>query len=400
MFFITWGFSMNSYSEVPSKNIDKPGGWAFVNGEITGSNDENPVTVTTSDELSKALKSEGKKTIYVKNTITFDKQLSIKDVQDKTVYGLPGSILSNPNHSDNKEESGILLLKNCKNIILRNLTFKSAGAYDIDGKDNLALQNSQYIWIDHCDFQDGVDGNLDCSNGTDLVSITWCRFHYLIAPWSGGSGGAKDHRYSNLIGSSDNKASEDEGHLRITYAYCWWDEGCRERMPRIRFGQVHIVNSLYNSSVANYCIGTGYRCNAYIEKCVFVNQKNPWKNYATKDSYTDYNITLTDCIGADNEQSRSGNIDYFNPYSVTNYYLNTIGKDEVEAIVKEGAGAVLDIKEGEKYTAVLAPSDVCETFSAEYYTLSGTKRSQQSQGFCIAVEKDNSGNVKTRKFIK
>ncbi len=391
---------MNSHSTVPSIDTNKPGGWAFINGNITGSSDENPVTVTTYDEFASALKSEGKKTIYVKNTITFNKQLSIKDVQDKTIYGLPGSVLSNPTHSDNKDESGILLLKNCKNIIIRNLTFKSAGAYDIDGKDNLTLQNSQYIWIDHCDFQDGVDGNLDCSNGTDLVSITWCRFHYLIAPWAGGSGGAKDHRYSNLIGSSDNKADEDEGHLRITYAYCWWDEGCRERMPRIRFGQVHIVNSLYNSSVANYCVGTGYRCNAYIEKCVFVNQKNPWKNYATKDPYTDYNITVTDCIGADDVQSRSGNIDYFNPYSVTGYFLKTIGKEDVESIIKEGAGAVLDIKEGEKFTTDIASSIAYKEAATEYYNLTGIKQDQQSRGLCIAVEKDESGRKTTRKIFK
>ena len=374
-------------------------GWASVDGQTTGSSDENPVTVTTAAELVSAMKSSGKKTIYIKGTIQIDGQTAISNASDKTIYGLPESSLSNTNHSDEKAKSGILMLKNCQNIILRNLTFKGAGAYDIDGNDNLTLQNCQHIWVDHCDFQDGVDGNLDCQHGSDFITISWCRFRYLIDPWSGGSGGANDHRYTNLIGSSDKNAAEDEGHLRITYAQCWWDEGCRERMPRIRFGQVHLVNCLYSSSVANYCVGTGYRCNAYVEKCVFVNQKNPWKNYATSGSYTDYNITVTDCLGANDEQSHSGAIEYFNPYAVAGYSLTPMDKDQVTAELQEKAGATLAIEEGEKYTTGLA-SPFTDTAPTTFYSLAGTKMQQQERGLCIGVGKDAIGRTITRKFYK
>ncbi|MBR1502481.1 MAG: chromophore lyase [Prevotella sp.] len=383
-----------------SYDENKPVGWGVVASAITGSHDENPITVTTVEELASALKSDDKKTIYVKNTITFNKQLSINGAHDKTIYGLPGSVLSNPTHSDNRDESGILMLKNCQNIILRNLTFKGAGAYDIDGNDNLTLQKCQHIWVDHCDFQDGVDGNLDCQHGSDLICISWCRFHYLLAPWSGGSGGANDHRYTNLIGSSDKNAAEDEGHLRITYTNCWWDEGCRERMPRIRFGQVHIVNCLYSSTVANYCVGTGYRCNAYVEKCAFINQKHPWKNYATSGSYTDYNITVTDCVGAKDEQSHSGDIDYFNPYAVSDYTLTAYGKELVETVVKEGAGATLPIAEGQKYTTALTSAATSLTSVTDYYSLSGAKADTQTRGICIGVGKDAAGKPITKKFYR
>ena len=376
-----------------------PIGWASANGQTTGGNDENPVTVTTATELVSAMKSSGKKTIYIKGTINIDGQIAISKASDKTIYGLPESSLSNTNHSDEKTKSGILVLKNCQNIILRNLTFKGAGAYDIDGNDNLTIQNCQRIWVDHCDFQDGVDGNLDCQHGSDFITISWCRFRYLIAPWSGGSGGAKDHRYTNLIGSDDKNADEDEGHLRITYASCWWDEGCRERMPRIRFGQVHIVNCLYSSSVANYCVGTGYRCNTYVEKCVFVNQKNPWKNYATSGTYTDYNITVTDCIGAKDEQSHSGSIEYFNPYAVTEYNLTPMDKDQVEAELKEKAGATLSIEEGEKYTTRLDSPNTDDS-PTTFYTLAGTKMQQHERGLCIGVGKDATGRTIARKFYK
>jgi pectate lyase len=108
-------------------------------------------------------------------------------------------------------------------VILRNLTFKGPGAYDVDGRDNLFITESDHMWIDHCDFQDAIDGCLDISNGSDLISVTWCRFRYLIAPWAGGSGGSDDHRFPNLVGSSDKKDS-DAGKLRVTYACCWWDQ--------------------------------------------------------------------------------------------------------------------------------------------------------------------------------
>ena len=116
-----------------------PIGWASANGQTTGGNDENPVTVTTATELVSAMKSSGKKTIYIKGTINIDGQIAISKASDKTIYGLPESSLSNTNHSDEKTKSGILVLKNCQNIILRNLTFKGAGAYDIDGNDNLTI---------------------------------------------------------------------------------------------------------------------------------------------------------------------------------------------------------------------------------------------------------------------
>ncbi len=35
---------------------NKPVGWAMVEGQVTGSNDENPITVTTTEELAAAMK--------------------------------------------------------------------------------------------------------------------------------------------------------------------------------------------------------------------------------------------------------------------------------------------------------------------------------------------------------
>ena len=165
-------------------DLNKPFGWGNVETAITGSNDENPVIVTTQEELEAALDKNSKttkKTIYIKGVITVSGQFSIKDQENKTIYGLPGSAFENTTHSTDKSQSGILQLTRCKNMILRNVTFRGAGAYDIDGNDNLTLYECSHLWIDHCDFQDGVDGNLDCNNGSDYITVAFIIVEYLIA---------------------------------------------------------------------------------------------------------------------------------------------------------------------------------------------------------------------------
>jgi pectate lyase len=332
---------------------EAPVGWATIDGTTTGSGNRNPVVVETAEQLKKVLKGETPRTIYLKGEIRFEQQLMVGDFSNKTIYGLPGSALVNDVHYKQeskedlqpKEKSGILSIKNCSNIIIRNVTFKGPGAYDVDGRDNLFIANGHHIWVDHCDFQDAIDGNLDISNGSDLITISWCRFRYKIAPWTGGSGGSPDHRFSNLLGSSDNRADTDEGKLRVTYACCWWDEGCVRRMPRVRFGKVHIINCYYCSAAAKDCIGAAYRSNIYAENNVFTKTKYPWKVYATKTGFTDYNITMKGNAGAPDEQKRSGDIDYFIPSEY--YQIPTMPAMQVPMVVGNettGAGATLYIE--------------------------------------------------------
>jgi len=322
---------------------DRPVGWASENGVTTGSGDQNPVTVTTREGLISALNGTDPQTIYVQGTISFEGVCIIEGAANKTVYGLPGSVLLNPIHSDDTLTSGILTLLNCHNIILRNLTFKSAGAYDIDGFDNLMLKGSHHVWVDHCDFQDGVDGNFDIVSGSDNISVTWCRFRYLIQPWAGGEGGNDRHCNSNLVGSSDKTAATDSTHLNVTFANCWWDEGCSERMPRMRFGKAHVYNCLFTCSGNLYCIGAGYACNIYAENNAFVDVNNPWSLYATKTGYTDYNITMTGNIGAADTTAKSGNAEYFVPtYNYKKYEASKVQK--VVSNSENGAGATILIK--------------------------------------------------------
>lgn len=333
-----------SMAATSSYDANKPVGWGTKGTTITGGEGGTCVTVTSASDLEKYLKASGKYTIYVKGAITVSSMISVQ-VTNKSLYGLPGSYLYNPNRT--ASGSGILYFKSgSDNIIMRNMTFKSAGAYDVDGNDNFCIDKTTNIWVDHCDFQDGVDGNFDCKNASDYVCVTWCKFHYLIAPKAGGSGGADDHRYTDLWGSSDSKTT-DSGHLNTTFMYCWWGDGCVERMPRVRFGKVHIINCLYNSSASNYCIGAGNNSSIYVEKTAFIGVQDPYKDYSSS-SAKGY-LTFDDCLFS-NCKTQNGNMKgtggAFTPSSY--YSLTGIDASKVESVVSDascGAGATLTVVE-------------------------------------------------------
>mgnify|MGYP004459750421 FL=1 len=247
----------------------------------TGGGNVSPTLVSTADELQKALTAKGQKVIIITKDITVSSHISIS-TSDKTLMALPGVKLISL--QQNKANSGILDIKNSKNLILRNLTLVGPGAYDCDGWDLLCFDGVTNAWVDHCDFQDGCDGNFDNKGNTDNITVSWCRFRYLKKPKAGGSGGSADHRFSNLLGSSSSDKPAD-GTYNMTWAYCWWDEGCVERMLRCRNASLHFLNCYWNSSVAHYYIGPE-NADCYVEGCTFEgapkSQKIFYQNYNGK----------------------------------------------------------------------------------------------------------------------
>ncbi|MFW5851613.1 MAG: Ig-like domain-containing protein, partial [Bacteroidota bacterium] len=248
-------------------------GWATENDGVTGGENATPVVVTNHSELVQAIDNEVS-VIHISGTITFpdNGRITIQDVSGLTIFGLPGAKLVSTDLTSGG--SGIFYIKRVTNLIIQNITFEGPGAYDEDGYDNLCLDNCQNVWVDHCDFQDGMDGNFDIKNMSDYVSVTWCIFQYKKDPIAGGSGGSDDHRYTNLIGSSAS-AIEDRNHLNTTFQFCWWGEGCRERMPRVRFGKIHMLNNYFSSAVSSYCARAGEEANILLEGNYFDDQNGP-----------------------------------------------------------------------------------------------------------------------------
>ncbi|MCW1962592.1 polysaccharide lyase family 1 protein [Chryseobacterium viscerum] len=326
---LSLGNKLVANAVVPLANCVAPG-WASQNGGTTGGGTAAETTVATYAQLKAAIENTAVKVIKVTGTITITTRLSLQDQTGKTLYGTSGAKLVSTDQT--ASGSGIINIKRCNNIVIRNLIFEGPGAYDTDGWDNAILDDCRNVWIDHCEFRDGVDGNFDIKNKSDFVTVSYTKFHYLKAPKPGGSGGTDDHRFSNLIGSGDG-ATADAGKLNVTFVRCWWAPGCRERMPRVRFGKIHIVNSYFNSSVSNKCIAAGVQANIRVDGNVFENVKEPINLMS---GYTAVTVTSNNTFTNVTGNTAGSGTAFTPPYTIPMLSLSSVKSD-----VTANAGATL-----------------------------------------------------------
>ena len=243
-------------------------GWATQNGSTTGGANYSTVTVDNVSDLKSYAKA-GNKTIYIKPG-TYAGTVEVGS--NVTLYGYPGVTITQPSKGSGIKISG------SKNVIIRNISVQGVGAVDEDDEDCLQINHeAKNIWIDHVHVYDGHDGNMDIVNQSDYITVSWSKFTYTSK--------SKNHQFSNLFGNSDSKTA-DANALKITVHHNWWGDGVKERMPRVRFGQVHVVNNLYTSSAASYCVRAGMKANIRVESNVFIGVKNPldYNNQSKEDA--------------------------------------------------------------------------------------------------------------------
>lgn len=285
---------------------DKPMGWASSNGGTTGGAGGTEVTVTTMADLQKYAKMAGKYVIWVKGTMGSygtrgngnSDRVALSD--DKSILGLPGAHVK-----------GGFDLNKVKNVVIRNLIVEGPGAVDNDGgtagegrQDAISVVNeSKNIWLDHLSVLDGEDGNTDITKASDFVTVSWTKFSYTDKSYASGTSGMS-HRFCNLLGGSDTEKSSagvtSDGKLNVTFYKTWWGPGVAERMPRVRFGKVHVANCLFNSSDPGqgHCVRAAYKADVLVESNVFIGQKKPidlFDNDFT--AITVKNNTFTNCTG-------------------------------------------------------------------------------------------------------
>ena len=225
---------------------------AFGYGQnTTGGSLDNKVIISSFEEFNDLKKDISNKIVYINGEIEFKYAINLT-ADNFSIIGLTGAkFISN---EQTKETSGTLRLIKCKNVIIRNIEFKGPGAYDCNGYDNLSCESCNDIWVDHCDFQDGCDGNFDIKNDSDRITISWCRFRYLKSPKYDPGCETYDHRFSNLVGSKRNDMPTS-GNYHISYYACWWDEGCKARMPRCRNALIEMISCYWGVSRCQYHIG-------------------------------------------------------------------------------------------------------------------------------------------------
>lgn len=325
----------------------------------TGGGNATPIIVDTWTALRTQMSSSGAKVILVSGEITVPSGQQLRAVvTNKSLIGLPGAKLIT--NTLGHPGGGIIYLQpGSNNVIIRNIIFEGPGAFDVDGEDSMTADGCTNLWVDHCEFQDGLDGNFDIKGQSDNITVSWCKFTYLKPPVAGGSGGSNDHRFSNLVGSGANDAPAD-GRFSVTFQCNYWATGCRERMPRARNAQLHILNCYYNTSIANSrALGLGGGANSTV--C-----------YAQNTDFSDISNVFTP------HNSDGGTVSLFfdnclNPASnlgtvpAPNYTFSVMPVNEVQPRLTDsgcGAGASLQVS----VSGVITPSECASLNSPNFET--------------------------------
>ena len=221
------------------------------------------------------------------------------------------------------KKAGIFSIsKNSENIIIRNITFQGPGSVDVGGSDLISIISSKHIWVDHCVFKDGTDGNLDITNSADFNTISWCTFSYSNRSYM--------HQNTNLVGSSDSEAT---GYLNTTYAFNWWGKGCVQRMPMARVGKIHMLNNYFTSTSASNCINPRKNSEFLIEGNYF---DTGVRNYYSQSSATAVTWTTNNYIAAASSLPSSTGSTVTVPYTYTANPYSIVPTD-----VNQFAGATL-----------------------------------------------------------
>lgn len=160
-------------------------------------------------------------------------------------------------------------IKRSWNILIRNINFQD---YRDDGI-SITDPETHHIWIDHCTLghpttlpanQDSPDGGVDVKQGSSYVTVSWSLFRNS---WK-----------TSLVGHSDNNATQDVGRLKVTY-YANHFLNSNSRHPRVRFGEVHVLNNLYER-VGLYGIAAANQARVVAEGNFFLNTR--WGMYADR----------------------------------------------------------------------------------------------------------------------
>jgi pectate lyase len=218
VFLLSFGAFLRS-DDGPTAGADAAVGWASVEGGTQGGAGGLTVMVADAASLELQVQGDDPRIVQIAGTIRLSGPVKVRS--HKTILGMG---------AEAKLVGGGLHLSGVNDVIIRNIAI--ADAPDAIGIE----QKSHHIWIDHCDLSHCDDGLLDIKRGSDLITVSWNRFH--------------DHHKTCLVGHSDKEEIRrgDTGHLRVTYHHNFFD-GTSTRHPRVRFAEgVHVFNNYYRNN--------------------------------------------------------------------------------------------------------------------------------------------------------
>lgn len=301
--------------------VGSPVGWASQNGGTTGGQGGEVVIISNRAELLANVTGNTPKILMIRDTIELRLYERVKVYANKSIVGeSPEAMI---------RFGGLEILGN--NVIVQNLAIGDFYDGDPTGTTNSTdcmTIYSQNVWVDHCYLWSGADGLLDIRSGNgnigDFITVSYSKF--------------SDHNKVTLIGSSDGDTG-DRSHLRVTFHHCWYEgtvgKPLTQRMPRVRFGDVHIYNNYYEE-IASYCVAARFESDVVVESTYFRNSKGPHIIDDRGAGLEDPDLVSIDNIYEATSGARSTNGDAFVPADFYSYEVTPT--NEVPALVMNEAG--------------------------------------------------------------
>ena len=143
-----------------------------------------------------------------------------------------------------------ILLRNCKNVEVRNLGILNC----ID--DGISVDTDNYhLWIHNNDIFYGKGGSGDKAKGDGALDT---KKSSLIT-----------HSYNHFwdCGKCNLQGMTEKGDFKITYHHNWYDHS-DSRHPRIRTATVHVFNNYFDGN-AKYGVGVTMGASAFVENNYF-----------------------------------------------------------------------------------------------------------------------------------
>ncbi|KAK4261167.1 hypothetical protein QN277_004205 [Acacia crassicarpa] len=135
--------------------------------------------------------------------------------------------------------------------------------------DGISIFGSSKIWIDHVSMSNCGDGLIDAIMGSTAITISNSHF--------------TKHNEVMLFGASDSYAGDQI--MQITVAFNHFGRGLVQRMPRSRWGFVHVVNNDY-THWEMYAIGGSQHPTVISEGNRFIAPHNMFAKEITKREYS------------------------------------------------------------------------------------------------------------------
>jgi len=309
------GSATSAAAVVTVRDVPEPVADGYAAG-VTGGAAGTTVIVSNAADLRHYASATAPHVVVVSGTIDLGPDGRVNVASNKTLRGsgVTSTIL------------GTVHIGNATNVIVANLNI-SADTGAPSSNDGITIAASSRVLVTKCSIFNSTDGNLDIINGSDHVTVSWCKFYYTRD---------NGHNFSNLIGSNDTDVGSGDGrsNYRITWHHNWWSGQAKQRMIACRFGTSHLFNNYWDAAGNDYCTEARNIAELFVEQNYFSGVKDPLAKRTALPTDVGLLMTLGNIFAAcTGSQSTSTDLVFVPPYA---YRLQAAA--DVPALVQAGAG--------------------------------------------------------------